>query len=397
MRNIFSLYKTHRRLMRLLVSRPRMFASLARIAAGPRLCAQRYYDKGACVAAPPVAITIRITNRCNQRCIQCGQWGEAGVFKRAGSSVFSPELTTRQIKDFIDQVAGFRPLISFFGGEPLLREDICELVAYADSKDLLTEIFSNATLLEPKAQALVKAGLTFYRTSLDGPEPVNDKIRKGRDSFKAAVAGLRRLVSLRDSFRAPTPVIQINTTITKENQHVLFDTALIAEALKADVFSVLFGIFTTEELFARSNEKFRRAFNVDWGYWRGFILDRSGMDIAAIQKQIAAIKKRQWRFVYRQEPQDSDQFDIGRHFNRPDLFHGKGLCILPWSRMHVLPNGDTALCEDFPDYITGNILQQGPLDIWNGERYKKFRQYILDHGVFPVCSRCCGIDEVPYQ
>src|SRR5262249_14753653 len=33
-------------------------------------------------APPPCMITLRLTSNCNLRCVQCGQWGEQGVFTR---------------------------------------------------------------------------------------------------------------------------------------------------------------------------------------------------------------------------------------------------------------------------------------------------------------------------
>jgi radical SAM protein with 4Fe4S-binding SPASM domain len=64
--------------------------------------------------------------------------------------------------------------------------------------------------------------------------------------------------------------------------------------------------------------------------------------------------------------------------------------------MQLMPNGDIALCEDTPDYVAGNIFEQEPMEIWNGHRYRKFRKYILENGIFPVCSRCSALYEIPH-
>ena len=65
------------------------------------------------------------TNKCNLKCSHCYQ--DAGAAKEQ-------ELTTEEGKRLIDGIvrAGFKVMI-FSGGEPLLRPDIYELVAYAAS------------------------------------------------------------------------------------------------------------------------------------------------------------------------------------------------------------------------------------------------------------------------
>jgi len=68
------------------------------------------------------------TNVCNLKCSHCYQ--DAGEKK-------VQELTTKEAKKMIDEItlAGFKIMI-FSGGEPLMRNDIFELVSYAASKGL---------------------------------------------------------------------------------------------------------------------------------------------------------------------------------------------------------------------------------------------------------------------
>jgi radical SAM protein with 4Fe4S-binding SPASM domain len=56
-----------------------------------------------------------------------------------------------------------------------------------------------------------------------------------------------------------------------------------------------------------------------------------------------------------------------------------------------MPNGDVATCRDYPDYVCGNIQKQGLLEIWNNDRYRKFRESLKNDGLLPICSRCCGL------
>ena len=79
------------------------------------------------------------TNRCNLKCSHCYQ--DAGSAKEA-------ELSTEEGKKLIDEIAhaGFKIMI-FSGGEPLMRPDIFELVAYAASKGLRPVFGTNGMMI----------------------------------------------------------------------------------------------------------------------------------------------------------------------------------------------------------------------------------------------------------
>ena len=388
--------RMNKRLLAYMLHNPRTIPCVVRVTRGARVYAKRYFDKGSYVSGPPVTVIIRITNRCNLRCIQCGLWGDSGFLKNMDKKFLKIELSTEHIKSFIEKIADFHPFISFFGGEPLIRKDFVEIIAFISSKHLMTTMNTNAHLLNDKAYDLVRAGLTFCKVSLDGPSGVNEKIRKGNNSYNQAVSGIKMLISARNQLKSPTPIVQMCSCITKENQYKLIEIAEIAHELGVDVFAVLFGIFTTEKQLKSSLQILRHQFNIKSTYWQGFVMDRTGMDIKAIKQQIEEIKRRKWRFIYRQYPADTMAFDIDTHYNKPEYPHGRGFCIVPWFRMQLMPNGDIALCEDTPDYVAGNIFEQEPMEIWNGRRYRKFRKYILEDGIFPVCSRCSALYEIPH-
>lgn len=79
------------------------------------------------------------------------------------------ELTTAEGKKLIDEIAraGFKIMI-FSGGEPLMRPDIYELVAYAASKGLRPVFGTNGTLITKEvAQKLKDSGAAAMGISLD--------------------------------------------------------------------------------------------------------------------------------------------------------------------------------------------------------------------------------------
>jgi 12,18-didecarboxysiroheme deacetylase len=103
------------------------------------------------------------------------------------------ELSTEEAFTLMDDLAEFGvPVVLFSGGEPLMREDLLELAAYAVNKGMRAVISTNGTLItREKAKVLEKIGLSYVGVSLDGMEGVNDRFRGKKGAFKDAMAGIR--------------------------------------------------------------------------------------------------------------------------------------------------------------------------------------------------------------
>jgi hypothetical protein len=40
----------------------------------------------------------------------------------------------------------------------------------------------------------------------------------------------------------------------------------------------------------------------------------------------------------------------------------------------------------------GDVRETSLEKIWNAPRYVELRQKLLQHGIFPVCRRCCKVE-----
>jgi len=162
---------------------------------------------------PPEHVYFSLTGRCNLKCKMC--------------SIPNPhnrqedELTAGEVKRLIDQIVDMKvDHLTFSGGEPLLRNDIFELIAYAvDKKISMVDIISNGLLInEEVAKKLVKSGVTHITVSIDGLEEANDFIR-GKGSFRKAAEA----IDLINKYRKNNfPSLGINFTIMDCNiGHIL--------------------------------------------------------------------------------------------------------------------------------------------------------------------------------
>lgn len=128
-----------------------------------------------------------ITKSCNLHCIHC-------IFDCSRYS--TAELSTMNAIKLIKQLKenGCK-LIKITGGEPLLRKDLFELLAFCKKLNIEVCLLTNGTLINKKNVKLLKNFVSEVGVSLDGPDPeVNDKIR-GKGTFKKIVRALSLLLA----------------------------------------------------------------------------------------------------------------------------------------------------------------------------------------------------------
>ncbi|MFW9939028.1 MAG: radical SAM/SPASM domain-containing protein [Candidatus Thorarchaeota archaeon] len=137
--------------------------------------------------ARPIAMTFAVTYNCQCSCVHCS----AGRHKK----VNIPELSTEEAKRVIDesQKLGIS-ILAFTGGEPLLREDIFELVSYVNQKKTVPILFTNGLLLtQENVDKLSKAGLYSLFVSIDSPLPdEHNNLRGVAGLFETAIEGIKR-------------------------------------------------------------------------------------------------------------------------------------------------------------------------------------------------------------
>ncbi len=138
----------------------------------------------------PVAMTFAVTYKCQCTCKHCS----AGRHLKDDLR----ELSTKEAKALIDQSQNLGvSLIAFTGGEPLLRDDIYDLISYVDKKKALPILFTNGLLLtEENINKLINAGLYSLFVSIDSPiREEHDKLRGFIGLFDSAIQGIRRMRS----------------------------------------------------------------------------------------------------------------------------------------------------------------------------------------------------------
>lgn len=151
----------------------------------------------------PVNVTWEVTLRCNLRCVHC--LSDAGPASEG-------ELNTEACRDLIDQFAALKVFqVNIGGGEPFMREDFLDILAYAHGRGLVTCVSTNGLLIDdPVARRLAEFDMLYLQVSLDGVTPeTNDAIR-GRGTYPRVLAAM-------DCLRRHGVPFSINTVLTRLN------------------------------------------------------------------------------------------------------------------------------------------------------------------------------------
>ena len=150
-------------------------------------------------------IAWEVTRSCNLACKHCR--GEAHTEPYPG------ELSTAEAKALIDTFPEVgEPIVIFTGGDPMMRPDVYELIAYATAKGLRCVFSPNGTLITPEtARKIRDAGIQRCSISIDGADAAShDDFRGVPGAFDASMRGIGYLKDAGVEF-------QINTTVTRNN------------------------------------------------------------------------------------------------------------------------------------------------------------------------------------
>jgi len=337
-------------------------------------------------------ISPRITHRCNHKCAICAQWGESGYNARDDTPKVTGEVPLEVYKKVVDEVAPLKVHFYITGGEPFLYRSLVPLVNYIKQKGLTVQIVTNGVGLEKNAEAIVENGWDMLCVSLDGPREVHDRCRGVQGAYDTAVKGITKIQELKKEKKKVKPQFFMIATISKTNESMLVETVREAEKLSPDGMVIYYSWFTKECIGQKHTEIFEKLFGVTPFSWKGYVRDTSNMDIDKISEQVQKIKSKKFKMPILFVP-DLKIGEIRKYYYEPENFFGYRNCVTPWFELDIMPNGDVVTCRDFPDYVTGNIMESNILAIYNGEKYRAFRRDLrsCENGVFPICSRCCGL------
>jgi radical SAM protein with 4Fe4S-binding SPASM domain len=295
----------------------------------------------------PLRMDLALTFRCQNNCVHC----------YAGGPHETIELTTEQWKHVVDrlhQIGVF--ILTFTGGEPTLREDLPELLLYAQNKGMVTGLVTNGRRLGDNGyvEELEKAGLDFVQVTLESHQSkVHDSMTASKGSWKETVAGIRNVISTRI-------YVTTNTTLSKHNASEFLGTIDFLKELGVRAFGCNSLIYS-----GKANA----------------VSEEFTMPLEALNELLPKIRdKAHWlglKFLW---------YTPTQYCRLDPVKLGLGIksCTAANVNMCVGPNGDVYPCQSYFESL-GNILKDDWQSIWNhrlavGIRKREYAE--------PKCKDC---------
>lgn len=293
----------------------------------------------------PFVVQIFPIYACNFKCNYC--IFSVGTEKRGFISdkvIMDFDLFKRCIDDmtsFPDKIKVLR----FVGiGEPLLHKNIVEMIEYAVQKGVANtvELLTNASLLTPDiSDSLIKAGLSRLVVSVQGIKKEKYKDVCGADiDFENFVNNLGYFYEHRGVAKMYIKVV---------------DTALDGK---------------------QEEQKFYETFG-------------NICDTIAIEHTVPIHSGIDYENVLKPDKNELTQFGLP--------VCDVQVCPQPFFTMQINPDGKVVPCFSFeyPEII-GDCNNESITEIWNGEKFKKFRRTMLD-GAKNVSEICDGCNIIKYR
>jgi MoaA/NifB/PqqE/SkfB family radical SAM enzyme len=271
----------------------------------------------------PILVHFEVTERCNARCGFCDYW-------KTPASARSDESAS-----FADAARYFDPLmITFTGGEPLLRRDLEALVAGvagAVRLKYITVITHGGLLSVERARSLWAAGINQFNISLDYLDARHDQARGIPGLVERIMA---TVVAMR---REGIDSIRFNTVIRNDNLDQLMPIVQRAAELGC---GVNFSTYTALK-------------NGDGG---GVIGAEQVAALDAVIAELLAYKRRRRGVITSSDP----YLALIPRYVRGEL---KEPCQSGIRTIHLDPHGRVKRCPDYPtDFHWTEFVPYEPID-----------------------------------
>ncbi|MDH4460064.1 MAG: SPASM domain-containing protein [Flectobacillus sp.] len=288
----------------------------------------------------PMSISFEPTTSCNLRCPECPS-GLRSFTRPTG--MLKDELFKRTIDELAETLLY---LIFYFQGEPYLHPQFLSLVAYAAEKGIYTATSTNAHYLtDEQAKKTVESGLDRLIISIDGTtQETYEQYRVG-GNLEKVIEGTKNIIKWKKELKSATPHVIFQFLVVKPNQHQIDEVKELAKSLGVDEV----GLKTAQI----------------YDYEQGSDL------IPTIDKYAR----------YKQQEDGTYQIKNKLLNHCWKMWHS---CVITWDGL-VVP-----CCFDKDaEHRLGNLKENRFLSVWQSERYRKFRQTLVNsRQEIEMCKNC---------
>ncbi|MDR3568829.1 MAG: radical SAM protein [Syntrophobacteraceae bacterium] len=322
----------------------------------------------------PKRLYVEVTNRCNLRCRTCVQY--RGMPEAPG------DLSRDEVMWIADQAPGVKSIVLHGIGEPLLNEELPQIIRGLKDRGLYVLFNSNALLLTPAlSQELVSCGLDEFRASLDAAKESTYAAIRGSDKFSRVIENLATLIRMRKESSRPNPHVSAWMVGTKDTVDDLPGLILLASRIGIDEVYLQrlvypldgpgYGAAESDKVISNSRKEVREIIA-----WSASLSRRVNVRLTASGEAVLpgslcgnSLEQAPWR-----------------------------RCRRPWEVAYITAWGNLLPCcispfsiREYDSLILGNVFEQGLENIWTGEKYLEFRRRHRSLNP-PECCLGCGVE-----
>lgn len=198
-------------------------------------------------------LSFVITGQCNSKCIMCNCWKNQNGYTPK-QLILENVLKDREVMENIET-------IEFYGGEPLLRKDLLEIIFESLNylKNLNKIVIITNGFLHKRLEKICSETLEKIRkdksnhslevvVSLDGIGVVHDKIRQTPLAFKKVMTSVKKLKAIQKNFENFN--FYFNTTVCNLNIHDIENLSSFADLIDVKIH---FSIISAQEVAISTN------------------------------------------------------------------------------------------------------------------------------------------------
>ncbi len=285
-------------------------------------------------AGLPPFLMLEPSSRCDMACPMCPFL----IHQEKRSRV---DMSIADYRRLMDEIGPSLLTLSLWGwGEPLLNEQLPEMIQHARRHHVFVSVSTNALSMDREcARKLIASGLDYVILSVDGATEGTYSKYRGRGRFDKVLDNIRTLQEEKMRLGVSHPFTNLQFIVMRENEHEIPLVRKLAGELGVDKLS----------------------------------LKKVGLIEEADREKLLP---RDARYVHRIYKGDLDESP----------------CSRPWNTPFITAAGDVIVCCGDIRYVHnfGNVFRKGSFkEIWNGPEFRSFRRAVANNiSRIEICRGC---------